>query len=66
MRRLHRQRHTNAKCRERDHWRSAHTDSYHLPEDRSDFEKLSGERRNKNPIEQTEIKLEIIFHGNSE
>jgi len=37
-----------------------------LPEDWSDFEKLPGQRRNQNPVEQTQIKLEIVFHLPSE
>jgi hypothetical protein len=32
-----------------------------LSEDRRDFEKLTGERRDQNPVEQTEIKLDVIF-----
>jgi hypothetical protein len=33
-----------------------------LPEDRRDLKKLPGKRRNQNPVEQTQIKLEIVFH----
>jgi hypothetical protein len=33
-----------------------------LPEDRPDLEKLPGKRRNQNPVEQIEIKLDVIFH----
>jgi hypothetical protein len=32
-----------------------------LPEDRRDFEKLPGERRNQNPVEQTKVELEVFF-----
>jgi hypothetical protein len=32
-----------------------------LSEDWRDFEKLTGKRRNQNPVEQTEIKLDVIF-----
>jgi hypothetical protein len=60
---LHRQRDANTERCECDHWRRAHTDGYHLPEDRRDLEKLSGERRNKNPVEQTKIKLKVIFQS---
>ena len=63
MRSLHRQRHANAECRQRYHGRCAHTDGNHLPEDRRDLEKLAPERRNKNPVEQTQIELEIIFQS---
>src|ERR1700751_2897343 len=62
---LHRQRVANTKRCECHHRGSAHTDGYHLPEDRPDLEKLTRERRNENPVEQTEIELEIIFHPNS-
>jgi hypothetical protein len=34
-----------------------------LPKDRRDFEKLSGERRDQNPVEQAEIKLEVVFQN---
>jgi len=62
MRGLHRQRHAHTKCRQRYHWRRADTDENHLPEDRRNLEELPGERRNQNPVEQTEIKLEIVSH----
>jgi len=58
---LHGQRHANAKRRQRDHRRSAHSNEDHLSEDRRDLEKLSGERRDQNPVEQAEIKLDVIF-----
>src|SRR5437867_840853 len=63
MRCLHGERHTYAKRRQRDHRRRAHTDEHHLPEDGRDFEKLSGKRRDQNPIEQADIKLEIVFQN---
>jgi monoterpene epsilon-lactone hydrolase len=62
MGRLHCQRHANTECRQRHHRRGADTDEHHLPEDWRDLEKLPGKGRNQNPVEQTEIKLEIIFH----
>jgi hypothetical protein len=65
MRSLHRKRHAHAESRQRYHRRGAHTDENHLPEDRRDLEKLTRERRNKNPIEQTKIELEIIFQSES-
>ena len=58
---LHGQRYTHAERCQRNHRRSAHPDENHLPEDRCDFEKLTGERRDQNPVEQTEIKLDVIF-----
>src|SRR5437899_822065 len=63
MRCLHGERHTNAKRRQRDHRRRAHTDEHHLSKDRCDFEKLSGKRRDQNPIEQADIKLKIVFQN---
>jgi hypothetical protein len=33
-----------------------------LTKDRRDLEKLAPKGRNENPVEQTEIELEIIFH----
>jgi hypothetical protein len=33
-----------------------------LPEDRRDFEKLPREWRDQNPVEQTEIEFEVVFH----
>ena len=62
MRSLHRKRHAHAESRQGDHRRGAHTYENHLPEDRRDLEKLTRERRNENPVKQTEIKLDIIFH----
>ena len=59
---LHGERHTYAERRQRHHRCRAHTDGHHLPEDRRDLEKLPGKRRNQNPVEQTQIKLEIVFH----
>jgi hypothetical protein len=50
---LHRERYANAERRQCHHWRRAHADGHHLPEDRTDFEKLPGKRRNQNPVEQT-------------
>ena len=63
MRGLHGQRYAHAECGQRDHRRRAHADEYHLPKDRRDFEKLAGEWRNQNPVEQAEIKLEIVFQN---
>ena len=60
---LHGQRYAYAECCKGDHRRSAHPDEHHLPKDRSDFEKLPGEWRNQNPVEQAEIKLEIVFQN---
>jgi len=34
-----------------------------LPEDRRDFEKLPSKGRDQNPVEQAEIKLEIVFQN---
>ena len=62
MRSLHGKRHAHAERRQRDHRRGAHPDENHLPEDRPDLEKLACKRRNENPVEQTEIKSEVIFH----
>src|SRR5438270_10188780 len=62
MRSLHRQRHSHTECCQRHHRRRSHTDEHHLAKDRADFEKLTGKRRNQNPVEQTEVKLDIIFH----
>src|SRR5205814_9236096 len=55
--------HAHAECGQRNHRRCAHTYEHHLPEDRRDFEKLAGKRRNQNPIKQAEIKLYVIFQG---
>ena len=60
---LHGQRHAHAERCQRDHRRRAHSDEHHLPKDRRDFEKLSGERRDQNPVEQAEIKLEVVFQN---
>ena len=65
MRSLHRKRHAHAESRQRYHRRGAHTYENHLPEDRRDLEKLTRERRNENPVEQTEIELEIVFQSES-
>jgi hypothetical protein len=65
MRSLHRKRYAHAKSRQRYHRRSAHTYKNHLPEDRRDLEKLTRERRNEDPVEQTQIELEIIFQSES-
>src|SRR6476469_7698020 len=65
MRSLHCKRHAHAESRQRYHRRGAHTYENHLPEDRRDLEKLTRERRNENPVKQTEIKLEIIFQSES-
>src|SRR5512140_2705007 len=62
MGRLHGQRHSNTEGRQRNHRRCTYSDEHHLPEDRPDLEKLPGERRNQNPVKQTEIKLDVIFH----
>ena len=59
---LHRERYTYAKRRQCHHRCRAHADGHHLPEDRPDFEKLPGKRRNQNPVKHTQIKLEIVFH----
>jgi hypothetical protein len=58
---LHGQRYTHAERCQRNHRRSAHPDEDHLPENRRDFEKLTGEGRDQNPVEQTEIKLDVTF-----
>jgi len=63
MGRLHRQSHAYAKRRQRNHRRRAHADENHLPEDRRDFEKLTGKRRNQNPVKQADVKLEIVFQN---
>jgi len=65
MRSLHRKRHAHAESRQRYHRRGAHTYENHLPEDRRDFEKLARERSDKNPVEQIQIELEIIFQSES-
>jgi len=62
MRCLHGKRYAYAERRQRDHRRGAHPDKDHLPEDRRNLEKLPRERRNENPIQQTEIKSDVIFH----
>jgi hypothetical protein len=62
---LHRQCHAYTERRECYHRRCAHAYENHLPEDRRDPEKLTRERRNENPVEQTEIELEIIFQSES-
>ena len=62
MRSLHRKRHAHAKSRQRYHRRGAHTYENHLPKDRRDLEKLTRERRNENPVEQTKIELDVVFH----
>jgi epsilon-lactone hydrolase len=62
MRSLHRKRHAHTESRQRDHRRSARPDENHLPEDRRDLEKLAGERRNEDPIKQTKIKPDVVFH----
>jgi hypothetical protein len=36
-----------------------------LPENWRDLEKLTCERRNENPVKQTEIELEIVFQSES-
>ena len=63
MRSLHRQRHAYTERGECDHRRGAHPYENHLPEDRRDLEELTRERRNENPVEQTEIELEIVFQS---
>jgi len=55
MRGLHRQSYAHAACGQRNHRRRAHTDEHHLAEDRRDLEKLPGERRNQNPVEEAKI-----------
>jgi len=65
MRSLHRKRHAHAESGQRYHRCGAHTYENHLPEDRRDLEKLTRERRNKNPVEQTEIEVEIVFQSES-
>ena len=60
---LHGQRYAHAEGCQRDHRRGAHPDEHHLPENRPDFEKLPLERRDQNPVEQAEIKLEIVFQN---
>ena len=62
MRSLHRKCYAHAESRQRYHGRGAHTYENHLPEDRRDLEELTRERRNENPVEQTEIKLDVVFH----
>src|SRR4029077_21087382 len=62
---LHRKRHAHAESRQRYHRRGAHTYENHLPKNRRELEKLASKRRNKNPIEQTKIELEIIFQSES-
>jgi hypothetical protein len=57
------QRYPHAERGQGDHRRSAHPDEHHLPEDRRDFEKLPGEWRDQDPIEQAEIKLEVVFQN---
>jgi len=60
---LHRERHAHAESRQRDHRRGADPYENHLPKDRRDLEKLARERRNKNPVKQTKIELEVIFQS---
>ena len=60
---LHGQRYAHAERGQGDHRRRAHPDKHHLPEDRRDFEKLTGEWRDQNPVEQAEIKLEVVFQN---
>ena len=60
---LHGERDTHAECCQRDHRRRAHADEHHLPEDRRDFEKLPGKWRDQNPIEQAEIKLDVVLQN---
>ena len=62
MRSLHRKCYAHAESRQRYHGRGAHTYENHLPEDRRDLEELTREWRNENPVEQTEIKLDVVFH----
>jgi len=59
---LHRERYANAERRQCHHRCRAHADGHHLSEDRTDFEELSGKWRDHNPVKQTQIKLEIVFH----
>ena len=58
---LHGERHAYAERRQCHHRCRADADGHHLLEDRRDFKKLSGKRRDQNPVEQTQIKLEIVF-----
>ena len=62
MRSLHRKRHAHTESGQRDHRRRARPDENHLPEDRRDLEKLAGKRRNEDPVKQTKIKPEVVFH----
>ena len=62
---LHRECHAYAESSQCYHRRGAHPDENHLPEDRPNLEELTGEGRNENPVQQTEIKLEIIFQSDS-
>ena len=63
MRGLHRQCHAYTERRERNHWRRPDTDKYHLPKDRRNFEKLPRKGRNQNPVEQAEVKSEVVFQS---
>src|SRR5207302_1372510 len=45
------------------HWCGPDADEHHLAKNRAEFEKLAGERGDEHPVEQTKIKLEIIFQA---
>src|SRR6266480_2134994 len=60
---LHGQGHADTERGQRHHWCGPYSDEHHLAKNRAEFEKLAGERGNEHPVEQTKIKLEIIFQA---
>src|SRR5437868_15452296 len=58
---LHGQGHADTERGQRHHWCGPYSDEHHLSKNWRQFEKLSSERGDEHPVEQTKIKLEIIF-----
>jgi len=58
---LHGESDTDSERGQRHHRCGAHPDKDHLPENRGDVEKLSGERGDEHPVKQIQIEAEIVF-----
>jgi len=63
MRGLHGEGNANAKCGERDHRRRADADENHLAEDGPNFEELTFERGDQDPVKKAGVKPEKVLQS---
>src|SRR4051812_30108535 len=61
MRRLHGQGHANTEGGEGNHRRGPNPDEHHLAKNRRDLEELAAEGRDQQPVQQIEIKLDVVL-----